>query len=184
MVEDGIWGENTAYAHNAYTLDVQKKTAKQKQAASDPLNAQLKQLADSMPSNKASPPLASSSHVQSVLKDNTRSQQEQEDILQRAMDDKPDYLAGLSDILNDTKKQKSPQDELLELIGYKAPESVSNSTHVQSVLKDNTRSQQEQDDILQRAMDASKKQIIKGKEPKKNTFGRATNSIMAVYAIR
>ena len=47
------------------------------------------------------------------------------------------------------------------------------------MLKDNTRSQQEQEDILQRVMDASKKQIIKGKEPKKNTFGRATNSIMA-----
>jgi len=154
LVEDGIWGTNTAYAHDAYTLDVRKQTAQQKQAASDPLNAQLKQLADSIPNNTVPKPLASSSHVQSVLKDNTRSQQEKEDIAQRAMDPQPDYLAGLRELLDDTKPKKSPQDELLELLGQKVPESVSSSSHVQSVLKDNTLSQQEQEARLQRAMDA------------------------------
>ena len=54
-----------------------------------------------MPNNKVPKPLASSSHVQSVLKDNTRSQQEKEDIFQRAMDTQPDYLAGLRDLLDD-----------------------------------------------------------------------------------
>ena len=111
------------------------------------LNKQLSNLVDQMadnptPSQKVPQSVANSTHAQSVMNNKTLSQQQVEENFQRIMDaiNPPDYGKQLTDLLN-PKKQKVTQ-------------SVANSTHAQSILNDNTLSQPQQEDYLQRLMDA------------------------------
>ena len=111
------------------------------------LNKQLSNLVDQMadnptPSQKVPQSIANSTHAQSVMNNKTLSQQQVEENFQRIMDaiNPPDYGKQLTDLLN-PKKQKVTQ-------------SVANSTHAQSILNDNTLSQPQQEDYLQRLMDA------------------------------
>ena len=126
------------------------------------LNKQLSNLVDQMadnptPSQKIPQSVANSTHAQSVMNNKTLSQQQVEENFQRIMDaiNPPDYGKQLTDLLN-PKKQKVTQ-------------SVANSTHAQSILNDNTLSQPQQEDYLQRLMDALEAKNKEHEAAKKST---------------
>ena len=94
LVEDGLWGTNTEFAHTNYYNDLRNHTEKTEPISApddEVLNKQLSNLVDQMadnptPSQKVPQSVANSTHAQSILNDNTLSQPQQEDYLQRLMD--------------------------------------------------------------------------------------------------